>query len=339
MELSITQTQINNYLSSLDFNNIVVKKIFTSLQLLKREFFNNTVALLIDGRITLNDLNLLNINDITIKNLIDSILSSPVNISEKSIFYKTNVIENYPNYNVFLNNLKLSTSSYIARKNISAISISKEILIDSTGLNPSLFTSLQKAKNAYDIIKLSYPLNMDYNLINSSSFLFTDTPIKIADHQYQLTFLPSIISYALYINNNLVDGSFYNVTADILTIDNSILIDESSFVLIQYTTAESSLSVSLSSVYLTLTNEVNQYKFIFNKSLLPLNLGYDTTFIGFLLREFKLVNVPLTAIDTDTNTLLRNNCHIIFLNLRENMRFLTNEMAIDYDTDIDKTGA
>lgn len=338
MELSITQAQINNYLSGLDFNNIVVKKIFTSLQLLKREFFNNTVALLIDGRLTLNDLNTISINNITISNLIDSILASPANINEKTIFYKTNVVDNYPNFNAFLNTLRLNTSAYIARKNISAVSISKEILVDSTGLNPSIFTSLQKAKNVYDTFKSSITLSTNYNLINSSSFLFTDTLLKIADHQYQLTFLPSNNIYSLYINNSLVDSSFYNVTADVLTIDNSITITESTYVLLQYTTSESSLSVSLSSVYLTLLNELNQYKLIFNKTLLPLNLGYNNTFSGFLLREFTLINSTLLSINVNTDTTLKNNSHLPYINLRDNIRYLTNEMAVDYDTDIDKTG-
>ena len=347
MELTLSQSQVTAYLNSLDLNNVATQKVFVSLQLLTPELFNNTISLLIDGRLTLNTLNSISINNATIKAIIDGLLAAPTNIVEKSIYYKKNLIDSLSMYTAFLDKLKVDTVPYIAKKSTSFKSFLTEIKVDSLGIDRVVFQSLQTAKNAYNSIKLNHPISTDYlinNIVDSNTNI--SVPIPCSEiltqfgpnpNSFSLYWTPVVGSISVYINGILQSSGLYDIVDNkVIVFNNIIVVVDTDIISAIYTTFISS-NVSLHTLTAEVLKEINSYKLIYSTESLPPSIPFDKSTLGFLLRIFYNQTVDYSTLN-DANTVLIDNTYVDYINLKDNTHWFLNELATDYDTDTSKNG-
>jgi hypothetical protein len=200
-ELLFTQEELNNYIQSLDSNNENNFKVLSSLQLLKPSLFTDIIYLLINGSISITSLYNININNYTISQLVNNAYSNPNTITERSVFYK-NFIKALPGFNIFMSSINLNYPNYLASKNISSTSLSKEIIIDNLKLISGSYGNLREPQIIYNNYKSAYITDISNIIvgIGITTFNYSETLISNNNINYTLSFLPNTGSLSLYKN-------------------------------------------------------------------------------------------------------------------------------------------
>jgi hypothetical protein len=318
-ELLFTENDFNDYISSLDVNNTTNFKVLSSLQLLRPSLFRETIFLLINGRININDLALFNINNFTIQTIVDNVLSLPATITERNIFYKE-YLKGLPLFNTFLNMLNANFSTYLAHKNISSTTFAKEITIDPLKIAAGSYSNLREAQVVYNTLKTTYYDNISNLSISAgvTTFNYSETLDSSDNKHYLLSYVPNTGSLEVYKNGNLV---LLNTNYSMITTTNIefILTNLSTDIITVVYSTNSNTLPNLALIKNLVSNEINLYKLIYTTSNInPLNLNSTTTAIGWLTRElFQFLK---------------------YSNLGDNINWIAREMATEYDLDVPKNG-
>lgn len=318
-ELLFTENDFNTYIASLDANNTTNFKVLSSLQLLRPSLFRETIFLLINGRISINDLASVSINNFTIQTLVDNVLSTPSSVSERGIFYK-NYLKDLPAFNTFLNTVNINFSSYLAHKNLSSTTFAKEIIIDPLRLIVGSYSNLREAQVVYNTLKTTYYDNISNLNISAgaTTFNYSETLDSNDNIHYLLSYVPNAGSLEVYKNGNLVllNTNYSMITSTNIEFNLANL--STDIISVVYSTNSNTLP-NLSLIKNLVSKEINLYKLIYTTTNInPLNLNNSTTAIGWLMRElFQFLK---------------------YNNLGENINWVTKEMATEYDLDVAKNG-
>lgn len=317
-EFLFTENDFTAYIETLDVSNTDIFKVLSSLQLLKPSLFRETIFLLINGRIDILDLTNISINNFTMQSLVDNILSLPVSVTERNIFYK-DYLKNLPAFNSFMQDINLNYTSYLAYKGISATTFAKEVIIDPLRLITGSYTNLREVQVIYNANKTTYINNIaNLNIVGAvTTFNYSETLETSDNVLYNVTYMPNTGSLVVYkngilqlLNNNYALNTptaieFYlpNLPTDIISVI--------------YSTNTNTLP-TLNLIKTTAINEINLYKLIYTTlNINPLNIPH-TCIIGWLMR----------------NLFTFQRYHA----LGDNINWITQEMATDYNDDVPKNG-
>lgn len=317
-ELLFTQDDLTSYVDSLDSNNPNNFKVLSSLYLLKPSLFTDIIYLLINGRINISSLYNVQINNYTVQQLVNTAYLNPATIVERSIFYK-NFIKTLNNFNTEMTAINLQFPNYLGARNLSSSTFAKEIIIDPLRLINDSYTNLKEAQLIYNNTKVNYITDLNNVSVATgfTTFTYSETLLTTNNTVYTLSFTPNSGSLQVYkngiiqiLNNNYILNSL-NV---IFNLPNSV----SDIITVTYATS-SNIYPNLNIVKNSVVNDINTYKFIYTTSnLLSLDINHNKFFSGFILRS--LFNF------------------LKYSKLSENLNWLYNNMASDYNDDIPKNG-
>ena len=173
----LTQTELDSYLSGLDLNDPVTLRILSSLQLLSPRFYNDILYYLVMGKIDLNFLSSVSINNASIQNIINA-LNSEGNTALASRRYYENYIKNHISWQeLYLNTVNLSLSN----SRISSKSILPLFFLDVTGVTQDYYSSLSSIKSVY-LVKLE-------EFFKSNNWIITKTILEQRGYTYLLNIM------------------------------------------------------------------------------------------------------------------------------------------------------
>lgn len=149
MSNTLTQTELKEWMDTLDMTNNSTKRVIAGIQLLHPQLLSDITYYLAKGFTTIDIVAALDINNSTIEILLNSIkvnMDIPLN---RVIFYK-NVVKGMDSYKRFMLEKTANNQLFISRFSVSPYRLARKIIIDNLGLRENTYRSLVEVRRIYD---------------------------------------------------------------------------------------------------------------------------------------------------------------------------------------------
>ncbi|WP_368880304.1 hypothetical protein [Proteus mirabilis] len=140
---------IQNWVQSVDLKNPENKRVLSLMQLLDRRLLDRLSSYLISGKISIEILYPVPINNISISKFLDTLDAKEETDLTALQRYRNN-ISKFDGYKSFFGELKGNTPNQLARISISPMKEAVQIKLDSLGIDGKAFNSVTELKGFYD---------------------------------------------------------------------------------------------------------------------------------------------------------------------------------------------
>jgi hypothetical protein len=211
-ELLISQTELDQYLDTIDLTDPTVNRVFNSVQLLTPDLYNQVLYFLVIGKLTVQRLAEVSINNASIKVLADSLEGDDESVlAMKRVYRKFQ--DSLPVYNKFIERMNATAPQFFYRAALPNTTYITSISLDKTGMDKTKFSGLFDAKMRYNAIVKKSRLQPEYvalaeyatangygrlvELLDGEINAFKLLTIKDTPVRNQISFNDSIVGYIL----------------------------------------------------------------------------------------------------------------------------------------------
>lgn len=141
----LSQTELDAYLSALDLGDANISRVLNAIQLLTPRIYNDVLYYMVMGKITLNQLSLISINNLSVKGLIAAAVAGG-----ETTLSKVRILENYftsiPNWNDLCNT---TSSIFFSRIFNPSKNLTAKCILDETGIDKTAYQYKYQVMDAY----------------------------------------------------------------------------------------------------------------------------------------------------------------------------------------------
>jgi hypothetical protein len=211
-ELLITQSELDQFLDTIDLTEPTANRVFNSIQLLTPDLYNQVLYFLVIGKLTVERLATVSINNASVKVLTDSLSNESESVLAMKRVYRR-FQDSLPVYRAFIEKMNATAPQFFYRAAMPNTTYITTITLDKTGLDKTKFSGVFEAKTRYNqIVKKSrlepeYVALVNYAVANGYGRLvelldgeidaFKLLTIKDTALRNQIAFDDSIVGYVL----------------------------------------------------------------------------------------------------------------------------------------------
>ena len=149
-ERLLTQAELDSYLNTLNLDDPSVVRVLNGIQLLTPDLYNEILYYLVIGKVSVNDLDNVPINNFSIKNFVDSLGAGNTGTTlEKKRKYEE-FIKTLPGYQTLLQDSSVASSHFLYQSMYPSSEIVLEIDVDASGIGDAdSFRSITEVRSKY----------------------------------------------------------------------------------------------------------------------------------------------------------------------------------------------
>ena len=200
-DFNVSNDEITTWLSTIDTSDTRNKRALGSIQLLDNTLLKKSLYYLINGKITIDRFYTMDINNLSVGNLLDSLNEANTTGIDKVYAYREN-ISKLDGFKKYMESMKANFSDQITRETASITKYLNQVSLDMLGFNERKFSSIIDLRTAYDSIIASPDLTTIKNQMLVEVDKLYNTYLHTGILDFHTALMSDIAAYALIYTDN-----------------------------------------------------------------------------------------------------------------------------------------
>ena len=201
VDFNVSNDEITTWLSTIDTSDNRNKRVLGAIQLLDNTLLKKSLYYLINGKITIDRFYTMDINNLSVGNLLDSLNQANTTDIDKVYIYREN-IGKLDGFKKYMESMKANFSDQITRETTSITKYINQVSLDMLGFNDRKFSSIIDLRNMYDSIIGSTTLSSIKDQILSDANKLSTTYQYTSILDFHNALMTDIAAYALIYTDN-----------------------------------------------------------------------------------------------------------------------------------------